>query len=122
MARRMTITVSAGWMALASMFAIAPIHSAYASTLTAQEIRSEMLGKTITTRRFGMRITMRYNPDRTVSARSALGSINGTWQAQGNRVCTTFPSGPAKGTDCVSFTRLGDNRYRSSAGVVFRVQ
>lgn len=122
MAKKITVTMSAALMTLAGMFAVAPVHTAYAATLTAQEIKSEMLGKTITTRRFGMRITMRYNPDRTVSARSALGNLNGTWRPQGNRVCTTFPSGPAKGTDCVSFTRLGDNRYRSSAGVVFRVQ
>ena len=82
-----------------------------------------MINKQITTRRFGMRITMRYRADGTVSAKSLLGSLNGTWRYSGaNKVCTTFPSGPAKGTDCVSFTKTGANSYRSSAGVSFTVR
>lgn len=94
---------------------------AQASSLSASEVRKVMLGKNIVTRRFGMRITMRYNSNGTVSAKSFLGNLKGTWRGRGNRICTTFPSGPAKGTDCVSFTKTGPNRYRSSAGVSFSV-
>ena len=94
---------------------------ASAKTLSAAEVRSEMLGKTIKTRRFGLGITMRYAPNGTVSAKSIAGSLDGTWRARGNQICTTFPSGPAKGTQCVSFEKLGPGRFRSSAGVRFRV-
>lgn len=94
---------------------------ALAKSLTGAEVRAAMVGKTITTRYFGMRITMRYQRNGTVSAKSLLGTVNGTWRARGNRICTTFPSGPAKGTDCVSYTKTGSNRYRTSAGVSFRV-
>ena len=80
-----------------------------------------MLNKTIVTSRFGMRITMLYRPGGVVSASSLLGSMDGTWKARGNRICSTFPSGPAKGTRCVSFRRLGTRRYISSEGVRFRV-
>ncbi|EFL89358.1 hypothetical protein [Ahrensia sp. R2A130] len=93
---------------------------ASANTLSAAEVRSEMLGKTIKTRRFGFAITMRYASNGTVSAKSIAGTLNGTWRARGNRICTTFPSGPAKGTSCVSFEKLGPNRFRSSEGVRFR--
>lgn len=68
-----------------------------------------------------MRVTMRYRPNGVVSARALLGSVNGTWEARGNRICSSFPSGPAKGTSCVSFRRLGANQYISSEGVRFRV-
>ncbi|GAA0785966.1 hypothetical protein E1180_17510 [Roseibium denhamense] len=108
----------AGSLLLAVLFAAAP---ADANTLTAREIQAEMLNKTIVTRKFGMRITMRYMPGGVVSARALLGSVDGTWRARGNQICSTFPSGPAKGTSCVSFKRLGDGRYESSEGVRFRV-
>ncbi|MDD9910567.1 MAG: hypothetical protein OXR62_12875 [Ahrensia sp.] len=95
--------------------------SAQARTLTQAEIQREMLNKPITTRRFGMRVSMVYRSNGTVTARALIGTFNGTWKPQGNRVCTTFPSGPAKGTRCVSYTKIGDNRYRTSDGVTFRV-
>ncbi len=103
------------------LVAIAVPQYGQAKTLTAEEIRAEMLNKTIVTRRFGMRITMRYLDDGVVTARALLGSMQGTWKARGNRICSTFPSGPAKGTSCVSFRRLGANEYVSSEGVRFRV-
>ncbi|GGB38231.1 hypothetical protein GCM10011316_07850 [Roseibium aquae] len=94
---------------------------AQANTLTAREIQAEMLNKTIVTHRFGMRVTMRYLPGGVVTARALIGSMDGTWRARGNEICSTFPSGPAKGTSCVSFKRLGDDRFISSEGVRFRV-
>lgn len=94
---------------------------ALAGSLTAAEVRNEMLNRTIVTRRFGMKVTMRYQPGGKVSAEALLGSVNGTWRPQGNKICSTFPSGPAKGTRCVSFTRVGPKQYVSSEGVRFRV-
>ncbi|OXT00529.1 hypothetical protein B7H23_10475 [Notoacmeibacter marinus] len=95
---------------------------AEAKTMTAAEIKQEMEGKTIIARRFGMKITMNYRPDGTVTARALIGSVDGTWRAKGNQVCTTFPRGPAKGTECVTFEKIGPNQYRNSMGVKFRVQ
>ena len=98
-------------------------NSAEAKALSRSEIAKEMLGKVITTRRFGLSIRMLYRPNGTVSARSIAGSLNGTWRYSGaNKVCTTFPSGPAKGTSCVSFTKIGNKQFRSSEGVSFRVR
>ncbi|MEM1040031.1 MAG: hypothetical protein AAGI12_11245 [Pseudomonadota bacterium] len=99
-----------------------PVAPAFAKTLTQAEIRTEMLNKTIVTRRFGLRITMRYSPNGTVSAKTLVGSLNGTWRYRGNRVCTTFPSGPAKGTSCVSFRKTGPKSFVSSEGVRFSVR
>ena len=96
----------------------APVH---AKTLTAAEVVDEMLNKTIVTRQFGMNVTMRYRTGGVVTAKALIGSVNGTWRAQGNRICSTFPSGPAKGTSCVSFTRTVPKQYVSSEGVRFRV-
>ena len=97
------------------------VSGAQAKPLTQAEIRSSMLGKTIITRRFGLKIRMRYQTNGTVSAKSFIGSTNGTWRPSGNKICTTFPSGPAKGTNCVSFTRTGPDKFRSSQGVQFQV-
>lgn len=107
------------WISL--LIAITAVPPAQASSLTANEIQAEMLDRTIVTRRFGMRITMRYRSGGIVSARALLGSVNGTWTARGNEICSTFPSGPAKGTSCVSFRREGPGQYISSEGVRFRV-
>jgi len=96
--------------------------SATAATMTRAEIAAEMLNKTITTRRFGLRITMRYRSNGTVSAKTLIGSVNGTWRHKGNSVCTTFNSGPSKGTSCVTFRRTGPKRYVSSEGVAFSVR
>lgn len=95
---------------------------AEARALSAAEVKAQMLGKTIKTRRFGLPITMIYRPNGTVSARAPIGSVDGTWQAKGNQVCTTFPRGPAKGTECVSFEQIGPNSYRNSKGVKFTVE
>lgn len=92
-----------------------------AKPLTAAEIRNEMLNRTIVTRRFGMKVTMRYRSGGRVSAQALLGSVDGTWRPRGNKICSTFPSGPAKGTSCVSFTRAGPKHYVSSEGVRFRI-
>jgi hypothetical protein len=96
-------------------------NQALAATLSAAEVRAEMLDKTIVTRKFGMKIRMRYSPGGVVTTKALLGSLEGTWRPRGNQICTTFPSGPAKGTSCVSFTRIGPNRFKSSEGVYFRV-
>lgn len=95
-----------------------PVHS---KTLTAREVLDEMLNRTIVTRQFGMNVTMRYRPGGVVSAKALIGSVDGTWRAKGNKICSTFPSGPAKGTSCVSFMRAGPKQYVSSEGVRFRV-
>ena len=92
-----------------------------AKQLTQSEIRAAMVGKPIFTRRFGMSVKMLYRSNGTVTAKALLGTVDGTWRAKGNRVCTTFPSGPAKGTSCVSYTKIGPNQYRTSEGVMFRV-
>lgn len=109
------------YVLIALLAGLAAPQPTLASTLTAQEVQREMLNKTIVTHRFGMRVTMRYMPGGVVSARALLGSVDGTWRARGNQICSTFPRGPAKGTSCVSFQRLGDKRYISSEGVRFRV-
>ncbi|MDJ0511954.1 MAG: hypothetical protein QNJ62_00770 [Methyloceanibacter sp.] len=100
--------------------ALAPV-SADAKTLSASEVLDEMLNKTIVTRQFGMNVTMRYLSGGVVTARALMGSVNGTWRAKGNKICSTFPKGPAKGTSCVSFKRTGPKQYVSSEGVRFRV-
>ena len=107
---------------LATVGLLTGLEPAQAKQLTQSEIRAAMLGKPIFTRRFGMSIRMLYRSNGTVTAKAPLGTVNGTWRPRGrNQICTTFPSGPAKGTSCVSYTRTGPNRYRTSEGVSFRV-
>jgi len=96
---------------------------AEAKPLNRAEIKKEMLGKVINTRRFGLSIKLLYRTNGTVSARSIAGNLKGTWRYSGStKVCTSFPSGPAKGTSCVSFTKIGEKKFRSSEGVNFTVR
>ena len=113
MSRAFLLSISLSFMPLSSI--------AIAATMSAAEVKNEMLNRTVLTRRFGFQIRMRYRTNGTVTAKTIVGSQTGTWVARGNKICTTFPSGPAKGTSCVSFKRIGDKRYQSSAGVRFRV-
>ncbi len=109
------------WVSPAVLVAILAAPPVWASTLSAEEIRAEMLDRTIVTWRFGMRITMRYRSGGAVTASAMLGAVEGAWTARDNQICSTFPRGPAKGTSCVSFRRDGPGRYVSSEGVRFRV-
>ena len=120
MPARLAVVTLASTVTVAAMGWSAP---AIAKPMSRAEIGKAMIGRTITVRRFGLPIRMVYNPNGRVTAKAPIGSTSGTWRWKGsNQVCTTFASGPAKGTDCVSFTDLGDGRYRSSAGVTFRVR
>jgi len=108
---------------LAPLVLVPSLQSAQAKPLSVTEIKAAMVGKTIYTRSFGMSVKMIFRANGTVSASAILGTSNGTWRPKGdNQICTTFPSGPAKGTRCVTYIKTGKNRYRTSDGTNFRVE
>ncbi len=117
--KSLKITIAA--VVIGTIVPIPWLSVAGAAPLNQKEIGAAMLNKPLLTRRFGLQIQMVYRSNGAVTAKTVLGTSSGTWRYKGNQVCTTFPSGPAKGTSCATFTRIGDNQYRSSKGVKFRV-
>ncbi len=110
---------------LACAVALAPmlsVSTADARQLTQDEVVQKMVNKPITTRSFGVRVNLRFKSNGVLTAKSLLGNYTGAWRrGPGNKICSTFPSGPAKGTQCNTYTDLGNNRYRTSSGTTFRV-
>ena len=109
-------------LAAAACAAAIAAPAAHAKRLTQQEVVATMVGKPIVTRQFGVKVNLRFAASGAVKARTILGNFDGKWKrGAGDEICTTFPTGPAKGTQCVTYEALGDNRFRTSKGTVFSV-
>ena len=109
-------------MSAAVMAATVAVPAAHAKRLSQQEVVAMMVGKPIVTRQFGVKVNLRFTPSGTVRAKTILGSYTGNWRrGSGRSICTSFPTGPAKGTQCVTYEALGGNKYRTSKGTVFSV-
>lgn len=98
------------------------VSAATANELTQDEVVVTMVDKPITTRSFGMKVNLRFNADGSLIAKSLIGDYKGKWRrGEGNTICSTFDSGPAKGTQCNTYTKTGNNEYRTSSGTNFTV-
>ncbi|MCF6315651.1 MAG: hypothetical protein L3J30_05040 [Marinosulfonomonas sp.] len=102
--------------------ALPALPAAAAEILTKSQISQQIIGKTMTTSRKGMRVRMTYNVDGTVAMKALVMSASGTWKYNGDGVCMQMNSGPRKGETCVTFESLGDNKYRNSEGMILTVQ
>ena len=111
-------TLAAGVAALT----VAATPAAEAKQLSQEEVVKAMVGKPITTRSFGVKVNLRFEPSGVVTAKSIIGNYKGRWKrGSGDSICTTFPKGPAAGTQCNTYRSLGGNKYRTSSGTTFRV-
>lgn len=96
--------------------------SATAQALTQDEVIETMMDKKITTKSFGVTVTLRFAGNGDLIAKSLIGDYTGKWKrGPENQICSTFDSGPAKGTQCNTYTKIGENRYRTSSGTAFTV-
>ena len=99
-----------------------PMAFAAGQQLTQDEVVQELADKPITTRSFGVKVNLLFRSDGALIAKSLFGDYSGVWQrGEGNEICSTFDSGPAKGTQCNTYTRLDENTYRTSSGTTFTV-
>ncbi len=104
--------------AITALFVASPIASA--QELTQDEVVATMVGKPITTRSFGVQVKLRFDANGVLTAKSFIGDYVGKWRrGEGNQICSTFDSGPAKGTQCNTYIKVGENRYRTSSGTNF---
>ncbi len=105
---------------LATQIVVAP--AATAEELTQDQVVDTMVGKPITTRSFGVKVNLRFEKNGDLTAKSFIGDYKGKWvRGKGNQICSTFDSGPAKGTQCNTYTKMGPNKYRTSSGTSFVV-
>lgn len=106
--------------AVAAHFALIP--AALAQKLTQDEVVATMVDKPITTRSFGVKVNLRFKPNGKLTAKSFIGDYEGIWKrGSGDQICSTFDSGPAKGTQCNTYIKTGPNTYRTSSGTNFTV-
>ena len=107
-------------------FAVLPLipapSLASAQELTADNIRSEIVGRTLVGRRMGMTMRMAVNADGTLQVRSPMMNGSGTWRLEGNQLCMDIPNRPGRADPCQSFTRAQDGRLHTSGGMKFRVE
>ena len=109
--------------ASAAIAVLATAPAAQAKRLSQDEVVRTMVDRPITTKRMGMTVNLRFASNGVVTAKALIGTYKGKWRrGGGDAICTTFPTGPAKGTQCVTYSQIGKNRYRTSGGTVFTVR
>ncbi len=94
---------------------------AFAAQLTKDQLSNQIIGKTLTTKRMGMKVRIFYSKDGGVTMKMPLMSGKGTWKFNGDQICMNMKSGPKRGKTCLSFEHVKANKYRNSEGVVLSV-
>jgi hypothetical protein len=107
---------------IATAVLTAMVPPATAEIMSKDMIGNEIIGRTLTTIRKGMTVRFQYNTDGTVLMKAFVISGGGTWKYNNDGVCMNMTSGPKKGETCVTFERLGGNKYRNSEGMVLTAQ
>ncbi|MEC5325796.1 hypothetical protein [Aurantimonas sp. A3-2-R12] len=107
---------SAIWLGAAST------SSAAAEILTPQQISQQIVGRTLTASRMGIRVDMIYASDGTVSMKSLLMSGSGSWSYSADGICMVMISGPRRGETCVTFEPLGGGKYVNSEGITLTLR
>ncbi len=106
-------------LVLATGIALAVAAPAQAEMMTGEQLRTVVIGQTLEARRFGQTLSMQFNTDGTVTITSPILNGTGTWELQGNTICTSGLRGNA--TRCMSFERVDDQTLRSSEGMTLRI-
>ncbi|MBV2185820.1 MAG: hypothetical protein KUL88_14915 [Rhizobium sp.] len=96
--------------------------SAFAATLSREQIAQQIIGKDLTTVRLGMTARLRYNVDGSVNMKAGFISGSGSWAYAEDGLCMTMVDGPKRGKTCTTFEALEDGSYRNSEGQILRVQ
>jgi len=96
--------------------------NANAETLVAEDIKSQVVGKTLVAKRMGMTMHLSIKPDGSVVAKSALMNGEGTWEIKGDQLCINIANRPGNRNPCQTFTRTGENTLESSTGMKFTLQ
>ncbi len=86
-------------------------------TLSAAEIREEIVGRDLRGRKGIMSVSLRYAGDGTVAMRSPLGTGSGHWTVTGGRLCVRMETGPKQAEECLTIARQPDGTYRASNGL-----
>jgi hypothetical protein len=104
---------------LAMSFMFSPLLAA--TKLTKEQIASQIIGKTLNAKRMGIPVRILYAKDGKVQMKFPIFSGHGTWKYNGDGVCMNIVKGPRKGETCVTFEKIGENRYRNSEGIEFTI-
>ncbi len=94
---------------------------AFAAQLTKEQLSTQIIGKTLTAKRMGMKVKIFYSNDGNVTMKMPFMSGNGTWKFNGDQICMNMKSGPKRGETCLTFEHVKANNYRNSEGVVLSV-
>lgn len=106
----------------AILIASMPLAATAGEALTQEQMSEQIIGKELTATRKGVNVRLRYLPDGEVTVKMLVLSFSGTWDFEGDSICMTMLSGPRKGSNCVTFTALGGNKFLNSEGLTMTVQ
>src|SRR4051812_36550930 len=106
MTRRMMFAYSALCALLLSSSSLA------AGSLTSDELKTEIVGKTCTWSNKGMSGVSTYSSNGAMQIVMGSNTVDGKWKIKGNRMCDTVQ----KKETCYTFTKTGDGTYKGSIG------
>lgn len=90
--------------------------------LSAQDIKRQIIGHGFEGRKGIIAVTLHYGKDGTVTMRTPFGAGEGSWTLSDNQLCVTLPSGPRKGSECLTFTSQAEGEYRASNGLRLKLR
>ena len=96
--------------------------AANSETLTEEEFRAEIVGRTITAQRGFITMKAIHRADGTSSLRSSFRNSEGTWRFERGQVCVRWEKLRNGQERCGALTRIGNGRYRGQRGIEFQVQ
>ena len=94
----------------------ADVHAQQFEELTADQIRSVIVGSTLTGSRMGMSISMSFHEDGSASLTSTRKNDSGRWEIEGDLICIQWESFKRGKRECKKLTRNDDDNYRFSPG------
>ena len=111
-------------LACAIAIAIAcPPAVALAATLDDDGLRQQIIGQTLKGSMGPVTMRVQHKPDGSSTLRSSMRNDDGRWQIRQGQLCVQWQNLNGGRESCMTFTPLGDGRYRSSRrGMVLEIE
>lgn len=111
-------------LACAIAIAVAfPPAVALAATLDDEELRQQIIGRTLKALMGPVTMRVQHMPDGSSTLRSSRRNDEGRWQIRQGQLCVRWQNLNGGEESCSTLTPLGDGRYRSSRrGMVLEVE
>lgn len=90
-----------------------------AAPMTADEIKSDLIGQPLTGKRLGVTMNLFLNQDGSATLRSTLVDDTGTWRVNGDQLCLKWTEFRGGKEQCSTFTRKNGG-FRMKGGPLLK--